>query len=186
MRLQQVGEGGKGLTFTLRQDNREKEGGVDKSTEGQVNVKVPAPRDALGECSAYQGTAGDSNGTGNRDQAEQHEAFWGWREGGIKREGRDQKSRGAEAGNGTAGNESQRVGCGAADGRADEKDEHGSTVDPAYRVTRTQLAKQELRHTDSHQVDTAIPSDVLERMKLIQDIRDGSGHDCVVLGRGER
>ena len=107
--------------------------------------------------------------------------FGGWREGGNKREGREQKARGAETGDGTASNESRRVGRGAADGRADEEGEHGSTVDPAYRVTRTQLAKHELRHTDGHQVDTTVPSNVLERMELIRDVRDGIGHDGAVL-----
>ena len=61
------------------------------------------------------------------------------------------------------------------------KTNHGSTVDPAYRVTRTQLAKHELRHTDGHQVDTTVPSNVLERMELIRDVRDGIGHDGAVL-----
>lgn len=99
---------------------------------------------------------------------------------------RPEKTRGAEAGDGTASNESHRSGRGAAYGRANKEDEHCTTIDPAYRVTRTQLAKQELRHTDSHQVDTAIPSDVLERMELVRDVRNGSGHDGAVLGRSER
>lgn len=78
--------------------------------------------------------------------------------------------------------ESDRVGRGPADGRADLKEADGQEEDALDAEEAVQLAEAQLERAVGEQVGRAIPPDVGDGVEVVCNLRDGSRDDQTVLG----
>lgn len=86
-----------------------------------------------------------------------------------------------KARNGPPNNESDRVGRGAADGRADLEEPDGDEEDALDTEETVQLSEAELERAVGKQVGGAIPPDVRHGVEVIRDLGDRSRDNQSVL-----
>ncbi len=81
----------------------------------------------------------------------------------------------AKAGNSTSYDEDGRVWCGTADGRPDFEDANAGEEDDLRAIEGVDPPKEELKGAASKHVSRSIPPNVLERVELVCDLRNGCG-----------
>lgn len=113
---------GDGVARSLEED--EDDEGRD-TTDGEVDVEAPSPRDVIGKGAADEGTDDTGDSVGGADDAGEGGSLLRGRGEGDDGVGAGAETGGSHAGDGAAGDEGLGVGGGAADDGAELEDEDG-------------------------------------------------------------
>jgi hypothetical protein len=98
-------------------------------------------------------------------------------------DGAREDSGGAHAGHGSSQDQAQRVRGDSTDEGAELEDEQGGEIGPLHRVEGVQFPKDQLQGAGRQQIRGSVPADILQRVKLVGNARNGRRNDGVILSR---
>lgn len=113
---------GDSIARSLEEDEDDERG---DTTDGEVDVEAPSPRDVIGKGAADEGTDDTGDSVGGADDAGKGGSLLRGRGEGDDCVGAGAETGSSHAGDGAAGNEGLSVGGGAADDGAEFEDEDG-------------------------------------------------------------
>lgn len=166
------------LAGEVEEENKEQGG---NGTKGEVDVEAPSPGQAISEGAAHERTGNTGNtvhGTNNthvgRALVERHRAL-------DDKKSTGEDTSGTETSDGTAENETGRVGSGAADEGAELEEAKGDEEDALDAVEGVEFTVDEGECAGGEQVGGAVPADIVDGLEFIGNTGDGGSNDGVVL-----
>lgn len=161
-------------------EEKNNEAGSD-GTKGQVNVEAPSPSQVVSESAAHERTSNRGNTVHGANDTHVARTLLERNTAVDDEESSREDARSAETSDGTAENESDRVGGSTADERSEFEQEDGAQEDPFDGVVGVEFTKDEGHGAGGEEVRRSVPAYVFESMEIVSNARDGSSNNCVIL-----
>lgn len=163
----------------------EEDDGRSNATDGQVDVKTPAPAEVIGEDTPQQRTDDTGGSIGRPEQPGKGRPLLGRSTDGDDCVCARGDARPAGARYGPSNDEGGAGGGNPADKTADLEDEDGQKKAEFEWEILVCLAPSTLKCSQGQEEAGAVPADLIERMELLRDARNGGGDDGHVQGDEE-